>query len=385
MKKMKNFTLILFSLIFMSGCANITINPQQRFINTAVDVGFNDAPVTFIAYFDNQSKFDESFALLRQELKNYGLLFDKYNLHSNLTNLKSVNDNAGKGPIVVDQALIDLMIYSRKWHQLSRETFDITLGAVLNVWHLYRTEGRELNAQTPRQNGRIPSLDELLIAHECSGWDHVLVDTTLKSIDIVNPCTQLDVGGIAKGFAVDRVVDTLIAQGLTTAIINLGDSSIVTIGEKPDGTDWGIGISQPKRNALFSDPSVESLFFKGYMAISTSGDYQNFYLAEDGNYYAHIIDPNTLFPVRTHLRSVTVASDLGASAAEALSKALFILEYEEALDYLSFIQSTFPTNFIGAVWVYDLNQAPLGATSIESQGFSVVHTENIKPYSRLNR
>lgn len=372
-------------MLMLTACTEVPVSSKERFPATAINVGFNDAPVTFIAYFDTQREFDEQFSTLRQELTRYGLLYDKYNQHPNIVNVKTINDSAGQGPITVDAALIDLITYSKTWYELSQETFDITLGSVLNVWHLYRSEGRELNAQTPKQNGRVPTLEELQTAQLCSGWDNVRIDETNRTIEILNPCTQLDVGGIAKGFAVDRVLETLIENGLEVAIINLGDSSIVTLGEKPDGSDWGIGISQPKRNALFSDNSVESLYFKGYMAISTSGDYQNYYLAEDGLYYAHIIDPATLFPVRTNLRSVSVASDLGASAAEALSKALFILEYDEALLYLEGIQALYPDNFIGAVWVYDLNEAPSSALSVESEGFSVVHTENIKPFSRLYR
>jgi thiamine biosynthesis lipoprotein len=390
MKNKSKLHLFIVTMLLITACTPVdvtgppTTSKLVKFDMTAIDVGFN-SPVTFVSYVETKQTFENQSSLLRQELLRYGLLYDKYNQHPDITNLKTINDTAGKGPLVVDAALFDLIAYSREWYELTQKTFDITLGAVLNVWHLYRTEGRELNASTPKQNGRVPSLEELERAHLCTGWDNLVLDESTKQIEVLNPCTQLDVGGIAKGFAVDQVLETLIQNGLEVAIINLGDSSIVTLGEKPDGSDWGIGISQPKRNALFSDNSVESLYFKGYMAISTSGDYQNYYLAEDGLYYAHLIDPSTLFPVRTSLRSVTVASDLSASASEALSKALFILDYEEALVYLDKIQALFPTNFIGAVWVYDRNEAPASAISVESEGFSVVHTENIKPFSRLYR
>ena len=117
------------------------------------------------------------------------------------------------------------------------------------------------------------------------------------------------------------------------------------------------------------------MYFKDSIHISTSGDNQNYYLAEDGEYYHHLIDPITLFPAKTPLHSVTVATSLSAGAAEALSKAMFILSYEEALSLLAELKRTFPNDTIEATWVYELNQAPV--ESIESQGFSVVHSDGI--------
>ena len=372
-------------LVSLAGCVPEAESSLERFSNTAIDVGFNDAPVTFIAYTKDEAEFNQYFTLLRQDLTVLGRLYDRYNNYDQLTNLKTVNALAGQGALKVDPALFDLFKVSYAWYTLSQQTFDITLGAVLNVWHNYRSEGRELNAQTPAQGGRVPTLDELQNAHQCTGWDQVLLDDNIQSIEILNPCTQLDVGGIAKGFAVDRVLNNLINQGLERAIVNLGDSSIVTLGEKPDGSEWGIGIAQPKRPVQYSDNSVDTLYFKGSIAISTSGDNQNYYFAQDGQYYAHIIDPNTLYPVVSSLHSVTVATSLGATGAEALSKALYILDYDEAIAYLSSIQALYPDDFIGAVWVYTLDQAPIGSNAITSEGFSVVHSDNLKAHSRLYR
>lgn len=385
MRKYPQIGLMALLALLVSAC---DVNPQvplQRFSNTALDVGFNDAPVTFIAYTRSAAEFDGYFKLLRDNLTEQGLLYDKYNFHGDLFNVRRLNEAAGQGPQTVDPLLMDMFVTAGQWYFLSQETFDITLGAVLNVWHNYRTLGRERNALNPPQGGDIPTREELELAHQCSGWDQVILNPEALTIEMLNPCTQFDVGGIAKGYAVDRAMSALIEAGLTSAIVNLGDSSILTYGEKADGTDWGIGIAQPKRGVQFSDNSVDTLYFKGSMAISTSGDNQNYYRASDGNYYAHIIDPVTLFPITRPLHSVTVATTLGATAAEALSKALFILDLDEAEAYLTRLQATFPDAFIGAVWVYSLDQSPEPARTITSEGFSLIHTENLKPFSRLYR
>lgn len=369
--------LILSLILLLSACTKV----PNRYSNVAIDIGFNDAPVTFVAYTSSQAEFDRYFEQTKREFNYLGQLFDKYNNYTNLNNLKTINDNAGIQAIEVDQNLIDLLLYAKEWTTLSQNTFNITLGAVLNIWSDYRNEGKMLNSANPETFGRIPSLEILQQADACTGWDWVEIDDEANTVYIRKPCTQLDVGGIAKGFAADIVVKKLKDAGLTTAIINIGDSSIITIGTKPNGDEWGVGIAQPKRNVIFADGSVDTLYFKESIHISTSGDNQNYYLADDGQYYHHLIDPVTLFPVKTPLHSVTIATSLSAGAAEALSKAMFILPYADALNLLTELQAKYPSETIEATWVYELNQAPV--ESIESVGFSVVHSKGID--SRLKR
>lgn len=371
----RKMLLILTLSLLIVGCAKA----PDRYSNVAINLGFNDAPVTFVAYTNSQAEFDKYFEQLKTEMSYLGQLFDRYNDYPNLNNLKTINDQAGIKAVEVDQNLIDLLVFARDWASLSQNTFNVSLGAVLDIWSDYRNEGKLMNAADPTEFGRIPSLGLLQQADTCTGWGFVEIDDQANTVFITNPCTRLDVGGIAKGFAIDIAVNKLKDAGLETAIINIGDSSIITIGTKPSGDEWGVGIAQPKRNVIFADGSVDTLYFKESIFISTSGDNQNYYLAEDGRYYHHLIDPITLFPVETPLHSVTVATSLSAGAAEALSKAMFILPYEEALKLVDELRTTYPNDTIEATWVYELNQAPVA--SIESVGFSVVHSEGIQ--SRL--
>lgn len=378
--KLKNFLFILL-ILSLSACKSEPI----RFSNVLIDVGFNDAPVTFVAYTENESKFNQYQAILRDEILVLGQLFDKYNNYEGINNLKTINDNAGIQPVEVDQTLIDLILFAQKYYTITQNTFNISMGSVLEVWHNYRDEGKLLNSADPAQYGRVPTLEELQIANECVSWDFIEVNDENNTVYINNPCASLDVGGIAKGFAADIVVEKLIEAGLETAIINIGDSSIITIGTKPNGDEWGVGIAQPKKNVLIADSSVDTLYFEGSIHISTSGDNQNYYIAEDNVTYHHLIDPSTLYPVVTHLHSVTIATSLSAAAAEALSKAMFILPYDEALKLLNKLKAENPNDVIDAVWVYELDQAPSNAPSKGSANFSVVHSQDIQSQSRLYR
>lgn len=378
--KLKNFLFILL-ILSLSACKSEPI----RFSNVLIDVGFNDAPVTFVAYTENEAEFNQFQEILKDEILVLGQLFDKYNNYEGLNNLKTINDNAGIQPVEVDQALIDLIQFAKEYYTITQNTFDISMGSVLEVWHNYRDEGKLLNSSDPAQYGRVPTLEELQIAKECVSWDFIEVNDENNTVYINNPCASLDVGGIAKGFAADIVVEKLIEAGLETAIINIGDSSIITIGTKPNGDEWGVGIAQPKKNVLIADSSVDTLYFEGSIHISTSGDNQNYYIAEGDITYHHLIDPSTLYPVVTSLHSVTIATSLSAAAAEALSKAMFILPYDEALSLLNKLKAENPNDVIDAVWVYELDKAPSNTESKGSAGFSVVHSKDIQDQSRLYR
>lgn len=382
MKRQKPLILLTL-LLLLSSCAKAT---DQRFSKIALDTGFKDITVTLIAYTDKQESFDSYFNQMSSDFKSLGQLYDKYTNVDGLINLKTINDTAGLGPQTVDQALIDLFVTAKQWTTDTKNTFNPSIGALLNIWHAYREEGKLLNQENPIDYGKVPNLTELEAANVYSGWDNIIIDDANNTIEITNPYTQVDVGGIGKGFAADIVVANLKASGLTTAIINIGDSSILTIGSKPDGSEWGIGISQPTRPALIGANTVDTLYFPADISVSTSGDNQNYYIAEDGNTYHHIIDPSTLFPVVTDLHAVTVVTDLKAGDAEALSKAFFIMPYDEAMTYYADIQAKYPNNFIGVLWVYELDKAPANASNIiNSEGFTLVHTDNLIEHSRLYR
>ena len=223
--KMHKIRFLLPLILVLSGCEKA----PERFTNIAIDVGFKDIAVTLIAYTKDESTFDTYFQELTNEFSTLGHLFDKYTNFDNIVNLKALNDTAGTGPKVVDQALIDLFNESKDWTLRSEYTFNPTLGAVLNIWHDYRDEGKLLNSDVPTQYGSVPLLSDLELANACTGWDNILIDDAANTIEILNSCTQVDVGGIAKGFAADIVAEKLKAMGMDSAIINIGDSSILIL------------------------------------------------------------------------------------------------------------------------------------------------------------
>jgi thiamine biosynthesis lipoprotein len=138
---------------------------------------------------------------------------------------------------------------------------------------------------------------------------------------------EVDLGAVAKGYAGDLTAELLKEAGVTSALLNLGSSTIRTIGTKPDGSNWRIAIQDPQDSEGYA--GVVEL---GEGAVDTSGGYQRYFTGEDGTVYWHILDPSTGYPAKNGLISVTVVSQ-DAFTGDGLSTALFVMGLDKAIDY----------------------------------------------------
>lgn len=133
---------------------------------------------------------------------------------------------------------------------------------------------------------------------------------------------QMDLGAVAKGYAGDLLAEDLKQAGITSALLDLGQSSIQAVGAKPDGSPWRVGVQDPRGEGYLG---VLEIIDEG---VGSSGDYQRFF-EQDGVRYCHIIDPDTAAPARNGLASVTVVAPSGL-VCDGLSTALFVMGLEEA-------------------------------------------------------
>ncbi len=364
--EMKKILSVLLMLLAVSGC---TEKEPQKYSMTATDVGF-DTVISFVAYTENEAQFENYSNKLKELFLHYDHLFDKYNSYEGINNIKTINDNAGKQSVKVDPAIIDLLTLSKKYDTITDHQFDITMGSVFNVWHVYREQGTAANQKG--EESKIPSMSELEEAKKHTGWEHVQIDEKNNTVYIDDPKVSLDVGGVAKGFAVELIAEELEAEGLEHAIIN-GGGNIRLIGDKPVDDTWSVGIQIPDLEAQNTD-SLVSIKSKGNTSFVTSGDYQRYYTYKDEIMH-HIIDPDTLMPAR-HCRSVTVITK-NSGIADILSTTLYSMTHQEGVEFLNKLKEEgIEAN---AIWVYDKNQPKEDDTeSFSKDGYEIVFSDGLK-------
>lgn len=168
---------------------------------------------------------------------------------------------------------------------------------------------------------RVPSDEELSALLEKVDWTGVMTDSGGCKL---RQGMMLDLGAVAKGYASDRLRAQLAAEGVESAILNLG-GNVMCVGKKPDGSDWSVAITDPEGGEYACVIKV------GDAAVVTSGGYQRFF-EQDGVIYRHIIDPATGRPVDNGLASVTVIAQSGLTA-DALSTALYVMGLEKAIEF----------------------------------------------------
>ena len=266
---------------------------------------------------DDPSTFEENCAGAAAVLEKFHRLFDIYHEYSGVTNLKTLNDNAGGAALEVDPELIDFLVYARDMYDTTDGKMNVMMGSVLKLWH----DCREAASDDPK-NARIPTRDELSAAAEHTAIESLEIDEENHTVRINDPDASLDVGALAKGYATERAAEYLKDAGAQSYVLNIG-GNIRIVGEKPDGSGWGTGIKDP------ADPEQ----YAAKVTLSdtscvTSGNYER-YFTVDGVRYHHIIDPQTRMPA-DYFASVTVITP-DSGLADALSTALFCMSYEDGL------------------------------------------------------
>ena len=377
---MKTKTLISAALaaVLLTGCAGgstqstasaatASAQAQSSYANSCLDCGF-DTVFSLRVYDVSQDEFNTSYQEAADLFTYYNNLFDIYNNYDGLNNLKTINDNAGIAPVKVDPVVIELLQKAKEFYDLSGGEFDITQGSLLSVWHKYREEG--MTANENGSYGKVPPESELQEAATHHGWDAVEIDEENSTVYITDPDVSLDVGGIAKGFATEKIAAKLAEDGTKTSAVNAG-GNVRTLGIKSDVTPWRIGIQNPSGSgSLFViDSNTEGSFV-------TSGDYERAYTADDGVTYSHIIDPKTLFPA-TYYHSVSIITR-DSGTADCLSTTLFTMDYDEGVQLINDYKAAHPDETLEVVWIMDKDKAPDDAEYKKDVGsYTVVYTAGL--------
>ena len=225
-------------------------------------------------------------------------------------------------------ATAEVIAYALGTSSSSRGAFDVTVGPLVDLWGFGAGATTVSAAKTVDgvAAGRKPAGQAIRQTMAMVGSEAIDVDLDTNSVRKLNREVRLDLSGIAKGHAVDRVATLLDAEGLDSYLVEVG-GELKARGVKPDGTSWKVAIERP----LAGQRDVFRVLDLNNSAIATSGDYRNFF-ADGGQRYSHSIDPRTGQPVNHELASVSVVAE-STMVADALSTALMVLGPDDAMDY----------------------------------------------------
>ncbi|MBI2559506.1 MAG: FAD:protein FMN transferase, partial [Planctomycetes bacterium] len=302
------------------------------------------------AYGDNTEMVKGAINLAFEEINRLDNLMSNYKQESELSR---VNREAGKGPTTCDNELLHVIEESLQYSAMTGGAFDITVGPLMKVWGFWKNEGR------------MPSQDELNAVVPAVSYKNISLSNSKnpdeRKISFKNTQTQLDLGGIGKGYAIDRACDVLKKNSVTCACINFG-GNIRVIGSPPGSEAWKIAVQHPRQK-----DAVLGYFELTDGAISTSGDYEKFFTI-DGKRYTHIIDPRNGKPVENMI-SVTVLAKT-ATQADALSTGVFVMNYKEGLKLIEKLDG------VEAILIYE---------GVAANGCSplLLHQEMSKGFSKL--
>jgi thiamine biosynthesis lipoprotein len=316
---MKIFALLLTAVFFTvasAACADAApsgaADSERPFVRTRADLL---GTVITISVFDEAPSDAELEALVKgcfAEVENTEARMSVTRADSEIS---AVNSAAGEAPTLISGELYGVLERAGDISEMSGGAFDITIGSVMALW---------------KTNGvfeRLPSESEIRGRLPLVGYKGV----ELMAPDMISLATRgvsLDLGGIAKGYACDKVVAMLREAGIEHAILDFG-GNIYVIGDKPDGSNWRVGVRLP----ILGESGEACVVEVSDISVVTSGGYERFFEL-DGDIYHHLLDPKTGYPARSGLLSATVLASASADAA-ALATACFVLGPDAGLRLLA--------------------------------------------------
>jgi len=263
---------------------------------------------TAISHQAHGGRWQEALEAARLEAMRLEGLFSRFREGSDVWRL---NRAAGGEMVAVAQETFRVLERASEFSRLTEGYFDVTVAPLSDAWDYRRALA--------------PGEDEIARARALVDARGLVLDRRKRAARLARPGQAIDLGGIAKGFAGDLLMELFRRYGVRSALSNFG-GGVSALGARPDGSPWRVGIRHPRGEGLIGAVSVEN------GAVVTSGDYERCFFS-GGKRYHHLIDPRTGRPAANGLISVTVVASSGLTA-DALSTAAFVAGLERGLRWI---------------------------------------------------
>lgn len=225
------------------------------------------------------------------------------------SDIYTVNQNGGI-PTEIHEETAEILQFALDMAHRTNGALDPTIFPVVTAWGFISGEYQ------------IPAADKLTGLLKNVDYEKVLLEENFVTLP---DGMQLDLGAVGKGYTGDIIAELLKEQGVTSALLDIG-GNIQMVGRKPDGSRWRLGIQNP-----FGEGSLGILESED-SAVVTSGNYERYFVGEDGKQYGHIIDPSTGYPAESGLASVSIMAKEG-KLCDALSTAIYVMGLNGATEY----------------------------------------------------
>lgn len=289
-KTRKSLMLFLFPLL-LSGCSLKTQEPISKtgiYFDTVIQIDIYDSNDTKLLNkcFEYCESFEQTISRTIETSEIY-----------------KINHSKGN-PVEVSDVTLELLQKGIEYGDLTNGKFDITIAPLMELWDF------------KNNSGDVPSHNDILEALSHVNYKNIVIDG--NKVSLSDPDAAIDLGGIAKGYMADYLKEYLISEGIENALINLG-GNILTVGSKPDGTPFNLGIQKPfdKQGTAITSVKVTD------SSVVSSGVYER-YFEVDNTLYHHILDTTTGYPCDNNLLGVTILSEKSVDG-DALSTSCFVL------------------------------------------------------------
>ena len=289
---MKRQTGLVFILLLFGAIHPLAAQPASARFEISVDKYLMGTLVKATVRHDDIEAGKTALVKAFQEMERVEALLSVQRASSEVS---AINQNAGHRPVKVSGETFAIVQRAQSYAERFDGLFDVTIGPVTALWGF-----------NGNQQAVLPDPERLAERLKLVDYRKIVLNETDTTVFLSTPGMQIDLGGIAKGYAIDRGVAVLRQQGLQQFLLNAG-GDVYASGQKDHRTDWLVGVKHPRAsNDLLARFNLRDV------AAATSGDYERYALI-DGTRYHHIIDPRTGYP-GTLSQSVTV---LAGSAEEA--------------------------------------------------------------------
>lgn len=308
---MKKLFFMLIGVILLTSCSKATTEAEPV---SQTDFLLNT--VCTISIYNEENKEKDSNELISEA---FDLCKEYENTLSRTiegSDVYKINHSDGQ-PVTVSDSTIEVIKCAEKYSADSNGAFDITIAPLSILWNF-----QDDNPTVPPDDEITALLDEV---------DYTKVKIDGNNVTLESPVKAIELGGIAKGYIADKVTEFLETNDVTSAIINLG-GNIYTLGTKPDGNSFNIGIQDPSK----TDGSILGYVAVANKSVVTSGSYERYFI-QDGKKYHHILDPSTGYPVDNGLCSVSIISDKSIDG-DGLSTTCFVLGEEEGMKLINSLE-----------------------------------------------